>query len=133
MHAVRLISFAAIALCVVFAGCGGGNGGPFIGVPTAKPSATPGIVTLSPASLAFTASGSSYAQTVTVTQSNYSNGAFTAGTTTCSGIATVAEASSTSFTFTPVGAGSCTYTISGGNGQSATLAVGVTTTSVGGH
>jgi hypothetical protein len=33
---------------------------------------------------------------------------------------------------TPLGSGSCTYTVSGGNGQSSPLAIGVTTTTVGG-
>ena len=88
-------------------------------------------MTLSATSLSFTEAGASDAQTVTVTQVNYS-GAFTPATTTCSGIATISPTSGTSFTVTPVAAGSCTFTIAGGGGQSATLSVGVTTTTVGG-
>jgi hypothetical protein len=33
---------------------------------------------------------------------------------------------------TPVAAGNCTFTITGGNGQTATLPIGITTTTVGG-
>jgi len=95
------------------------------------PSSTSGVVTLSSSSLAFTATGASDAQSVTVTQVNYS-GAFTPSTTNCTGIATISPASGTSFSVTPVAAGSCTFTIAGGGGQRATLTVGVTTTTVGG-
>ncbi len=86
---------------------------------------------LSSSSLAFTAAGTSNAQTVTVTQANYS-GAFTASGTTCTGIATISAATAASFSIVPVAAGSCTFTITGGGGQNATLTIGVTTTTVGG-
>ena len=86
---------------------------------------------LSPSSLAFTATGASNAQTVAVTQGNYS-GAFTASGTTCTGIATISAATAASFSVTPVAAGSCTFTITGSGGQSAALTIGVTTTTVGG-
>lgn len=115
-----------MALSLVFSACTSSNGGEFIGI------ATPDAVTLTPASLAFTATGASNAQTVNVSQTNYS-GSFTAATTTCSGIATIASTSASAFSVTPVAAGTCTFTISGGGGQSATLTVGVTTTSVGGQ
>jgi hypothetical protein len=58
----------------------------------ADPVPTPGVIALSPASFAFTATGASHAQTVNVSQSN-DGGAFTASTTTCSGTATIASAS----------------------------------------
>lgn len=121
---MRLLILTAV--CLVFSACTSSNGGAFIGIPT------PGAVTLTPGSLAFTATGASSAQTVKVSQANYS-GSFAAATTTCSGIATIASASATAFSVTPVAAGSCTFTITGGGGQSAALTIGVTTTSVGGH
>ncbi|HTX55825.1 MAG TPA: hypothetical protein VMD47_01855, partial [Candidatus Acidoferrales bacterium] len=64
------------------------------------------------------------------TQTNYT-GAFTASTTSCSAIATIANTAST-FTVTPVAAGTCSFTVSGGSDATATLNVVVTTTSVGG-
>ena len=99
--------------------------------PTATPTAAPGAVELSSATLSFTATGAGYAQPVTVTQASYS-GVFTPSTTNCTGIATISPASGTSFSVTPVAAGSCTFTITGCGGQSATLSIGVTTTTVGG-
>ncbi|MGD0969195.1 MAG: hypothetical protein ABR949_13030 [Candidatus Aquilonibacter sp.] len=92
----------------------------------------PGALAISPTSLSFTATGAANAQTVNVSQPGYTNGAFTAATTTCNGIVTVASAGNTAFTFTPVAAGTCTYQISGGNGITATLSIVVTTTAVGG-
>lgn len=115
------------ALCAVVSACGS-SAGTFIGVATPAPE----TVTLAPSTLAFTATGSSNAQTVSASQTNYTGG-FTAATTTCNGIATIASASATSFTVTPVAAGSCTFTITGGSGESGTLTIGVTTTSVGGN
>jgi hypothetical protein len=100
--------------------------------PVTQPSASPGTLSITPSSLAFTDVGSSYAQTVTLSQPNYS-GTFTASTTTCSGIATIAKNGASGFTVTPVSAGSCTFTITGGDGASATLSIGVTTTGVGGQ
>jgi hypothetical protein len=87
----------------------------------------PGALAISPTSLSFTATGAANAQTVNVSQPGY-----TAATTTCNGIVTVASAGNTAFTFTPVAAGTCTYQISGGNGITATLSIVVTTTAVGG-
>jgi hypothetical protein len=95
------------------------------------PATAPGAVVLSPASLAFTAAGAASAQSVSATQASY-GGSFTASTTTCSGIATISPASGSAFTVTPVAAGACTFIISGGGSQSTSLAVGVTTTGVGG-
>ncbi len=56
---------------------------------------------LSPSSLAFTATGASNAQTVTVTQGSY-GGAFTASGTTCTGIATISTAAAASFSVVPI-------------------------------
>lgn len=118
----------AVATCLLSLGvaaCSGGAIGPFIGI------ASPGAMKLSSSALAFTATGAANAQTVTATQVDYS-GAFTASGTSCSGIATISPASGTSFTVTPVGAGTCAFTIAGASGASATLSIGVTTTTVGG-
>jgi hypothetical protein len=77
------------------------------------------------------------AQTTAASQIGY-GGTFTASTAaggqanSCSGIATISPATGTAFTVTPAAAGHCTFTITGGNAQSATLTVDVTTTSVGG-
>ena len=98
--------------------------------PTPSPTPVPGPVVLAPSTLPFLNIGSGFAQTSTVSQAGY-GGAFTIGTTTCAGIAN-AVISGTTITVTPVGAGSCTYTVSGGNGQSSPLAISVTTTTVGG-
>jgi hypothetical protein len=90
-------------------------------------------------SISFAGTGAANAQTVTASQSNY-GGAFTATTpaagqpNSCSGIATIAPTtSSSSFTIAPVGIGHCTFTITGGNGQTRTLTIDVTTTTVGGQ
>jgi hypothetical protein len=99
--------------------------------PSPAPSPSPGGVVLSSTSLAFTATGAANAQSVSATQANYT-GTFTATTTTCGGIATISPAAGTTFSVTPVAAGSCTFTIAGGGGLSATLTIGVTTTSFGG-
>lgn len=98
-------------------------------IPTPVP--TPGAVALTPSALTFTATGAAYALSTTASQSQFS-GSFSASTATCSGIATISPSSGTTFTVTPVAAGSCTFTIAGANGISATLSVGVTTTTVGG-
>jgi hypothetical protein len=90
-----------------------------------------GELKLAPSSLSFTATGANNAQTVDVHQTNYA-GKFAASTTDCSAVATIASAGRTSFSVTPVGAGSCTFTIKGGGGRSATLSIGVTTTAIGG-
>ncbi len=120
------------ALFLVFAACSPPYAVP-PNPPTPAPSPTlaPGAVTLAPASLSFTASGAANAQGVTVSQTNYA-GAFTASTTACSGVATIASTGSAAFSVTPVGAGTCSFTIAGGNNTTGTLNVVVTTTTVGG-
>jgi Bacterial Ig-like domain (group 2) len=99
---------------------------------TTSPSPAPAdAVQLSPSTLNFSASGAQYAQTVSASQND--TGTFTVFTTTCNGIAAISPISGKAFTVTPVAAGSCTFTIMGGAGQTATLTVGVTTTTVGGQ
>lgn len=125
-RALRIGARIAVAVGAVAAtGCAGSVNT----TPVATP--TPGAVALSTSSLAFTATGAANAASVNATQLNYS-GAFTASTSTCGGIATISPASGATFSITPVAAGSCTFTIAGGAGQSATLTIGVTTTAFGG-
>ena len=100
--------------------------------PQTAATVAPGAVTLSTTSLTFTAAGATNAQIVVASESDYT-GSFTASTTTCNGIATIAATGGSSFTVTPVAAGSCTFAIAGGGTSSATLSVGVTTTTVGGN
>ena len=87
----------------------------------------PGKVILKPSSLSFGALGKAYAKVVKVTQSFYT-GAFTESDD-CSGIATFAMLSGGKgfayLTVTPVGAGSCSATVTGGSSESAKLPVSV--------
>jgi hypothetical protein len=99
---------------------------------TPSPTPAPGTVALTTGTMAFVATGAAADQSTTASQPNYS-GTFAASGTSCTGIATISPAAGTTFTVTPVAAGSCTFTITGGDGKSAALAVGVTTTNVGGQ
>lgn len=100
-------------------------------IPTPAPIATAGLgpVVASPTSINFIALGAAAAQTVGASQSGYA-GAF-AQSSTCAAIATVipasAPANAPQFTVTPVAAGSCTLTISGGQSQSVDVSIAVTT------
>jgi hypothetical protein len=100
--------------------------------PTAAPtpSVTPTVLSVSPASLAFSAAGSgSPTQSVTAAQPDASAG-FTLSTTTCGGIVTVTPTKGAGpFIFSALKAGSCSYTITGG-AQKITLPITVTTTTV---
>jgi hypothetical protein len=104
--------------------------------PAASPSPAPGAVLLSVPNLAFTATGAASAQTFAASQANGS-GTFTASTAatgsgSCTGIATIAPTTGSSFTVTPLAAGACTFTIAGDGGQSAALTIDVTSTTLGG-
>ncbi|HTZ54840.1 MAG TPA: hypothetical protein VMB20_07225 [Candidatus Acidoferrum sp.] len=104
--------------------------------PTPTPGPSPGPLSLSPTSLSFTAIGAANALTVNVIQSNYPSDAFTASTTTCSGVAAIVSSvpigGGARLSVMPVGAGTCSFTVTGGGTASATLNVVVTTTTVGG-
>lgn len=124
------------AVTVSLAACSGPGGTALVATPTPTP--TSRSVTLSINSISFAGTGAANSQTVTASQSNY-GGQFAATTpaagqpNSCSGIATISPATnSSSFTITPVAVGHCTFTITGGNGQTTTLTVDVTTTAVGG-
>jgi hypothetical protein len=128
----KSVAFTLSALsALVIAGCSG-TVGPFIGVPS---STSPVVLTAS--SISFTGAGTSNAQNVTASQQGYSSN-FVASTpnagqtNSCSGVATISPSSGTSFTVTPVAAGACTFTLTGGSGQSATMKIDVTLTNVGG-
>ncbi|MDB5041296.1 MAG: hypothetical protein JWN27_2022 [Candidatus Eremiobacteraeota bacterium] len=139
---------AGVVLCASLAACSNGD----VAVPhvpgasqtpvatatptpivTATPTATPAPagVSLSPPALTFLATGASSAQTVTASVPNYS-GAFTAATTTCGSIASIAPAPGSTFTVTPLGVGSCSFTITDAVAHVATLSISVTSTTVGG-
>ena len=99
---------------------------------------SPGPVMLSTPSLSLLGSGAANAQTFTASQSNYGGG-FTVTTpaggqpNSCSAIATVSPSSGAGpFSVTGVAAGACSFTVTGGNGQSAPLTVVVTITTLGG-
>jgi hypothetical protein len=126
-----------VAVTVSLAACSGPGG--TASVATLTPTPALGGVTLSVNSISFAGTGAANSQTVTASQSNY-GGQFAATTpaagqpNSCSGIATISPtATSSSFTIAPVGLGRCTFAITGGNGQTTTLTVDVTTTTVGGH
>ncbi|HEY6235425.1 MAG TPA: hypothetical protein VIW69_10020 [Candidatus Elarobacter sp.] len=94
--------------------------------PTATPS--PAMVAVNVPSLQFVGTGPAFATTITVTQAGY-NGQFVLSGTSCSTIATTdTTASQQNFTITPLAAGTCSYTLTGGGGAHTTVPVAVTTT-----
>lgn len=98
--------------------------------PTASPTPSPASApSPNPASLAFFGTGSSLAQTVTVTETGYS-GTFVATTSTCGTIAGIAGTGP--FAITPLAAGACQYTFTDSGGRSAVLTLSITTTTGGG-
>ena len=115
-----------LAAAGTLAACSGGGG-------SAAAPPPPGPVSVTPATLAFLGTGPNQAQSITASESNYS-GPFVIGTG-CANIAAIAQQpdSATAFSVTPSAAGSCTFTVTGASGQSQSVAITVTTTSVGGH
>jgi hypothetical protein len=101
--------------------------------PSGSPTATLGSVILSTSAMSFLGTGSANNQSFSVTQTNYS-GTFTVtnGSPSCSGIAT-ASGTSPSFTVTPVAVGHCVLTVTGGNSQTASLTIDVSSTTFGGQ
>jgi hypothetical protein len=111
-------------------------------VPTASPIPTPtasptaGALVVTPQSLTFIATGSSYAKRAQASEANYL-GAFMASPASCTDsngtgttVASIGPASTTSglFTVTPLGPGACTFSITDSLGDLQTLSIGVTTT-----
>jgi hypothetical protein len=84
-----------------------------------------------PNALSFDAAGSGVpGQTVTAAQNGNAAG-FVLSSSNCAGIATVAPASGSGpFTFSAVAAGTCSYIVAGAAGQSATVSITVTTTTI---
>jgi hypothetical protein len=99
--------------------------------PTPTPTPAPNAVVLSSTTLSFTGTGATLAQSVSASQSGFS-GSFVASGTSCAGLATISQTGPTAFSVAPVAAGVCSFTITGSNGQFATLGVTVTVTTVGG-
>lgn len=96
-------------------------------------SAPYGSVTPTPSSFSFLGTGATYAQNLDISQVNYTG---TYGESdTCSGVVTVSATSnadgSAVYAVTPVAAGSCQITITGGSGKTAIVGVTVTTTNLG--
>ena len=87
-----------------------------------------GLVVLDPSSLSFTATGSSSAQTVAVSQENFT-GSFTESDD-CTGVAKLSAGSNAggkaSYTVTPEAEGACEATFAGGNAVKAQLPISVT-------
>jgi hypothetical protein len=96
--------------------------------PLAIAIAPPGKVIVDPSTLAFAATGSAAAQNVRVVQPNYP-GSF-GESDNCAGIATVVAKGDSigraAYTVTPLAAGRCTARFTGGNRESALLAISVT-------
>lgn len=127
--------FGTLALAGLLSACGGGGGGGGGGSSTNGGSVIqqPAGVQLSVGSMSFLGTGAALAQNVTVSEANYS-GAFSASSTTCAGIATIAlqTGSTTTFVVTPVAVGTCSFSIADTLGQSKAVTVTVTTTTLGG-
>lgn len=141
----------ALALALMLGGCAGGlnilapgtsapptstpGSTPTPG-PTSTPTPTPtpalGLVISTPTSFNFVAVGTGYAQDLDITQSNFS-GTY-AEADTCTGIVTVSPTSNTGgaavYHVTPVAAGTCQITITGGGSMQAVVGVTVTTNRV---
>jgi hypothetical protein len=127
----RLRAYAALASVAMLAACGG----PIDTVPIAQPAAsasptpnaspTPGPLSVTPATLSFTAAG--LTQSLTVGDPSYT-GAYTISG--CSGIATFGAVVSGSLSVTSVAGGSCTLTISDTISHQTTVSVSVNTLSV---
>ena len=101
--------------------------------PTPTPTPTPAPVIANLPSLQFLAVGAPFAKTIAVTQANY-GGPFVLSGESCNGIAaTDTTTSQLNFTITPLAAGTCSYTLTGGGGAQTVLPVTVTTLTLDGH
>jgi hypothetical protein len=103
------------------------------GPATAAPTAAPGVsgVVVSPAALAFFAAGTGAAKLTAAVSQTGNTAGFHLSTTNCTGIVTAAPTTGAGpFTFTPLQAGTCSFTVSGSGGAETDLTITVTTTSV---
>ncbi|MDQ2817898.1 MAG: hypothetical protein M3T49_06760 [Candidatus Eremiobacteraeota bacterium] len=127
------------ASCFILLACGGGGGSSVPStVPTASPTVSPtstasALATHSmaaaPSALAFSQTGSAYAQAYSVSETNYT-GKFSASLCGDASVASVSSSDSLSFSVTPLGPGSCTIIMTDSAGRTAALSVSVTITSV---
>lgn len=119
---------AAYVLCGFLCGCGGSSGsGPAPPTYTPSPKATYAPILLSPQTVAFTAVPQS--ENVTVSEAGY-GGSFSIANANPS-VAEVTLTSSGQYVVSSRSAGTTTIQFIDVHGQAATLAVGVTTSSVG--
>ncbi len=133
MHSRTIKHCLLGAALLALAACGGGGGGGTSpAVPAAQPTAPPGnssssSVSLSLSSLSFGATGASAAQTILVSEKNYTGTFSVSG---CSGIAQTADLGANKYQITPLQAGICALTFSDSSGHSAALGITVTTTQI---
>jgi virginiamycin B lyase len=115
---------AAVTLfALLAAGCGGGSSSSLIPSPITAQSAATKSITVSPAQLAFTATGT--AQSFTATQSGGGPMSAASDNAQVASVSGSANKSGT-FTVTAIGAGNCVITVSDKKGTTATVAVSVT-------
>lgn len=126
------------ALCAVVAlsACSGGGSTP---APSVAQTPTPGSMQVSQSgtaisALSFSVTGQSAATTIAISQAGYDNGPFQETNTCSSGtapVATIAQPSAGStYVVTPMNAGACTITFTGGANTTIVLPVTVTLTQV---
>lgn len=121
-------AFSVLAIAAAVTG-GGLEGCSPVNVLSAPPR-PPAVL---PASLTFLGAGAALAQSVNVSETNYS-GAFSVTSASCSAIAAADKPNSSgAFSITPLGAGSCTFTFTDAQQRTATLSVSVTVTVGGGE
>jgi hypothetical protein len=101
-------------------------------IPTSTGNPAAPAIVLSSNAFSFTSAGSAApTQTLAATQSTNTTG-FTLSTTTCAGIASVSPASGVGpFTVAALGAGTCSFVVTGAGGVTAVAGVSVTTTTIG--
>jgi pyruvate/2-oxoacid:ferredoxin oxidoreductase beta subunit len=139
MHVSRRSIIWVTAILLV-AGCGGGGqstsstlpqsdgSGSSLSGAAAKP-VTLGAVVANPTSLQFVATGEAAAQTFSVSQKNYT-GTFSAATSGNDPAAISISVSGDTVTVTPEKAGKAKVVVTGGDGKTVSVSVGVTNTSV---
>jgi len=101
--------------------------------PSTQPTSLPGVLTVSPATVSLGGTGATFAQAVSVVETNYA-GSFSESNT-CTGVATISPSSASgpaaTFTVTGSAVGTCAATISAQNSQHVTIDITVTTVGVG--
>ncbi|MDE2571479.1 MAG: hypothetical protein KGM44_03020 [bacterium] len=124
MHAASGPGILAVVAFVALGGCGGGGGG------GPAPPSGPGGIVASPPVLSLGGIGPSAAQQLRISQPSYSGMLAVSG---CSANATLSATSGPNpltITVTPQALGSCSLSVLGGNYQSATIPVSVSTSAI---